>query len=142
MNYRQARNSDITDIRQLLESYDLPASDIEAHLHNFIVVNDDAGLIAVGGYEDCEQYGLIRSFAVKPEYKGQGIAEAIYAQLTKVAIGSGKQGFYLLTTTASDYFSRLDFSVCDRSEVPECIRATKQFSDLCPGSATVMMRDL
>ena len=142
MRFRPAIDLDSPDIAQLLTAYDLPASDIAEHLHNFIVVEDETGLIAVGGYEDCDQYGLIRSFAVKPDYKGQRIAERIFDQLTEAATDSGKQRFYLLTTSASDYFLRLGFAICERDEVPECIKATKQFSELCPGSATVMVRDL
>ena len=142
MRFRPATDSDRSGIAQLLRAYDLPASDISAHLHNFIVVEDEASLIAVGGYEDCEQFGLIRSFAVKAEYKGQRIAERIFDQLTEAAVDSGKQQFYLLTTSAADYFLRLGFAICEREAVPECIKATKQFSELCPGCATVMVRDL
>ena len=142
LRYRAARPDDYDAIVTLLDQYDLPASDCGEHLDNFIVVEHDDSIVAVGGYEEAGDFGLIRSFAVDERFTGQRIAETIFTRLTSKATQSGKTHFYLLTTTASQYFTRLGFMVCDRDTVPDVIRATKQFNDLCPASATVMMRPL
>ncbi len=142
MQFRPAAAADIRAICDLLNENNLPSSDVADHLDHLIVAEDHDNLIAMGGYEDCGQYGLIRSFAVRPEYRGQRLAETIFAKLTEQARASGKQRFYLLTTTADAYFSRLGFVACHRDEVPDAIRSTQQFSDLCPASATVMCLDI
>ncbi len=142
MKYRQAHLSDVTDIQSLLDGYGLPASDIQNHISNFVVTEMDNTIIGVGGFESCESLGLLRSFAVSPGEKGNGIAGHIFGLVKTKAIDSGICRFYLLTTTASKYFERFGFSVCNRDDVPNSIKATKQFSELCPCTAVVMVLDL
>jgi N-acetylglutamate synthase-like GNAT family acetyltransferase len=49
---------------------------------------------------------------------------------------------WLLTTTARAFFDKLGYAAVDRAGVPGAIRATAQFSALCPDSATVMVKRL
>jgi len=46
----------------------------------------------------------------------------------------------LLTTTAEKFFGTLGFTVVDRSKLPETIRKTNEFLNLCPTSAVCMTR--
>jgi amino-acid N-acetyltransferase len=142
LKYRAAQPSDLTEIQGLLESYDLPASDCREHLSNFIVAEENSGVIGVGGFQACGQSGLLRSFAVDHAYKSQGIAEEIFDLVKSIAIDGDIDQFYLLTTTASGYFERFGFSVCDRNSVPDSVKATKQFCELCPSTAVVMVLNL
>jgi len=138
IEYKQAKQSDLADIEALLKYYDLPASDCSEHLANFVVALADGKLVGVGGFESCGDYGLVRSFAVAPEFKGNGIAETLFKKVYDQALTQGKTSLYLLTTTASGYFEKLGFSECSRSNFPEPVQLTKQFSELCPGSAVTM----
>lgn len=142
MEYLKAQKSDLSEIESLLEYYDLPASDCSAHLENFILAKEDGKLVGVGGFENCGNYGLIRSFAVLPEYKGNGIAGRVFKIICEDASQLGMSALYLLTTTASGYFKNLGFSECNRMDCPESIRHTRQFSELCPSSAVTMFRAL
>lgn len=54
----------------------------------------------------------------------------------------GISSLYLLTTTAQGYFSNLGFAVIPREKAPEAIQRTRQFSGICPSSATFMHRPL
>jgi len=112
IEYKHAVKSDLAEIETLLTYYDLPASDCFLHLENF---------------------------AVSPEFKGHGIAKSLFQMVYDLALEQGKESLYLLTTTASDYFKKLGFSECVRSNCPEPITCTKQFSELCPGSAITML---
>jgi len=47
---------------------------------------------------------------------------------------------FLLTTTAADYFSARGFDPVDRSSAPEAIRRTREFAEICPGSAAFMRK--
>jgi len=128
----------LPEIEILLKRYDLPASDCIFHLENFVVAIHDGKLVGVGGFESCSGYGLLRSFAVSPKFKGQGIAEHIFETVYSNALRQEKTSLYLLTTTAASYFEKFGFSKCDRSSCPESIKRTKQFSEFCPESAITM----
>lgn len=138
IEYRQAAKSDLADIKALLVNHDLPASDLSRHLENFVVACDDGRLVGVGGFESCDDFGLVRSFAVSPSFEGKGIAGKIFDIVRENALNQGKSALYLFTTTATGYFEQLGFSACNRVSCPEPIKRTKQFSELCPGSATLM----
>lgn len=142
MKYEQALPSDLDAIKNLLESYGLPSSDLKNHLGNFFVAKEFNELVGVGGYEACKEYALLRSFAVNASHNGLGIAEDIFKLVEEKATNSGSKSFYLLTDTAVKYFERFSFSTCSRTNAPEIIRNTKQFSELCPDTATMMYKDL
>jgi amino-acid N-acetyltransferase len=142
MKFEQATPSDLDAIKDLLASYGLPANDINSHLDNFIVAKESDVLVGVGGWESCNEVALLRSFAVNTSHKGLGVAEKILKLLEEQAVNSGIKGFYLLTDTATNYFERFEFIKLSRENVPESIRATKQFSELCPHTATMMYKNL
>jgi len=142
MEYEQATHSDLDAIKDLLKSYGLPTGDFKHHLINFIVAKQSNEIIGVGGYEACKEYALLRSFAVKTSHKNLGVAEEIFNLVKEQAINSGVKGFYLLTDTAIKYFERFEFCECSRDNAPESIRKTKQFSGLCPDTATMMYKTL
>lgn len=142
MIYRGACLSDTKKIKELLESYDLPSIDVEDHIVNFVVAESNGKIFGVGGFEQCGDFGLLRSFAVSPDQKGRGISDHIFKLVKAKAVECNIGQFYLLTTTADKYFDRLGFVVCDRNAVPDQIKATKQFSELCPCSAVVMVSNL
>jgi N-acetylglutamate synthase-like GNAT family acetyltransferase len=142
MKFEQATPSDLDAIRHLLESYGLPANDIKGHLDNFIVVKESNVLIGVGGWESCKEVALLRSLAVNTSHKGLAVAEKMLKLLEEQAANSGVRAFYLLTDTATNYFERFDFNERSRENAPESIRKTKQFSELCPHTATMMYKKL
>ena len=142
MKYEQAIHSDLDAIKNLLEFYGLPSNDLNDHLSHFIVAKESNELVGVGGYEMCQEYALLRSFAVTESHKGLGIAEHIFKLVEKKAANAGVKSFYLLTDTAIKYFKRFKFSICSRNNAPKIIRETKQCSDLCPDTATMMCKNI
>lgn len=142
MKYEQAAYSNQNAIKELLESYGLPAGDFKNHLGNFIVAKESNEIIGVGGYETCEEYALLRSFAVKASHNDLGVAERIFKLVEAKAINLGVKRFYLLSDTAVKYFERFEFYECSRDNAPESIKKTKQYSELCPDTATLMCKIL
>ncbi|MDE3230873.1 MAG: hypothetical protein KGO05_13425, partial [Chloroflexota bacterium] len=55
------------------------------------------------------------------------------------ASGAEYANVTLLTTTAADYFTRFGFRAIPRAETPTPIRASLEFRETCPDSATVML---
>ena len=49
---------------------------------------------------------------------------------------------WVLTAGYEDMFARLGYRKCDRKDVPEVIRTTRQYADLCPADAQVMMKQV
>lgn len=139
MNYRPALTSDLDEIKNLLIHYNLPTIDCVEHIQNFVVAQNDDGLLAIGAFEHCGDAGLVRSIAVKETHKGHGIGEQIFQRIKSNALKSGITTLYLLTTDASGYFEQLGFSHCVRDEIPKLVKSTKQFTELCPATAHTMI---
>ena len=125
----------------LLEAANLPTEDISAEmLEGFFGCGDSnapSGVIGLEIYGDC---GLLRSLVVKPSCRSAGCGKALVAALESYAAHNGIASVYLLTETAEAFFSRLGYRVIDRADVPEAIKATREFSSLCPDTATVMWK--
>ena len=148
--FRPAQDSDASVIARLLTDNGLPGNDFFEHLEHFFVAQANSGVMAVGGLElipqlsedASETLGLIRSFAVDIVFRHQGVAEELLRQTLKYAEGLGISDLYLLTETADQFFSTRGFVALDRDLAPEPVRRTRQFSELCPGSAILMHRGM
>jgi len=142
MNYRDATQNDLEAIRGLLDICNLPSVDCEEHLNNFILVQENNNVIGVGSLEVYNNVGLLRSIAVLPNSRNNGVGTIIYELVEKRALDLGVKFLYLLTESADEYFSSFGFSLKERNDVPLLIMKTKQFKDLCPSTAKVMYREL
>jgi N-acetylglutamate synthase-like GNAT family acetyltransferase len=132
----------LNQLEALLNCNGLPAEDCAEQGDIFCGIFDNDELIAAGGLEAAADYSLLRSIVVKPHYRGGGLARAITEFLLEQARSQGKTAVYLLTETAAEYFENLGFSPVARSQVPAAIASTRQFSSLCPDSASCLMTDL
>jgi C_GCAxxG_C_C family probable redox protein len=127
--------------RPLLSACDLPSSDLAACASlQLFGCRSDAGLAGVVGVELYGPVALLRSLAVAPEYSGIGLGKALVEHAEAVAAWRGVESLYLLTTTADTYFSRLGYAHASRDDAPAAIRATAQFSGLCPASSAFMSK--
>jgi len=138
-----ARDDDLPAIIDLLKTCGLPYTDLTlAHLTEFRVVRDGERLIALGGLEFCREAALLRSFAVLPAFREQGLARHLLAVLEQHALATGHQNIYLLTNTARSYFARRGFWPLAREQAPAAIAACPEFRSLCPVSAVFMRKAL
>jgi len=133
-----ARAADVDAIKQLLEVNELPLEGVDDHWKTFVVARDGETLVGCGGSEAYSNAALIRSIAVEPTHRNRGIARMIVRQLLDRLSAIGVREFYLLTTTAQDYFKKRGFKKCDRDEVNPQLLASREFQNACPSSATVM----
>ena len=133
-----ATAADIESIKELLELNELPIAGVDDHWKTFIVARDNGRVVACGGAEAYRNAALIRSIAVAPAYRSRGVGRQIVRQLLDRLSSLGIREFYLLTTTAADYFKKRGFKKCDRDEVNPQLLASREFQDACPSTATVM----
>ena len=111
-------------------------------MQNFLVALADESPVGMIGIEKFGDVGLLRSLVVDPSARSGGIGARLVAALESMAAERGIAELWLLTIDADAYFSRLGYSVTDRSRAPDVIRRTHEFSSLCPGDATLMRKSL
>ena len=133
-----ATAADVGRIKQLLQINNLPLEGVDDHWKTFVVARDGGEMVGCGGSEAYANAALIRSIAVAPTYRSRGIGRLLVRQLLDRLSSRGIREFYLLTTSAKDYFEKRGFQTCDRDEENPQLLASHEFQDACPSTATVM----
>ncbi|MFB6221956.1 MAG: arsenic resistance N-acetyltransferase ArsN2 [Halolamina sp.] len=143
-----ATGSAVEWIHALLEHADLPTADLDAGPTAdadgpaLYVVRADAGRVGCIGIERYGDAGLLRSAAIQERHRGEGYGRTAVRALESEAREAGIETLYLLTTTARGFFGSLGYEETDRVDVPDAVRGSAEFSDLCPDTAVVMRRTL
>lgn len=133
-----ATAADVERIKQLLVESGLPTAGVDEHWKTFVVARDGQTIVGCGGAEAYQFAALIRSIAVVPDYRSHGVGRSIVRQLLDRLASRGLREFYLLTTTAEEYFRKRGFKTIDRDEVHPQLLSSREFQDACPSSATCM----
>lgn len=130
------------EVVALLSACNLPVADLSpASAAQLFGVRLDGTLAAIVGLELYGPFGLLRSLAVAPACRRRGIGRALIAFAESFAAAHGVESLYLLTTDAAEFFLKLGYSPLPREAAPSAIRATSQFSGLCPASSAFMSKD-
>jgi amino-acid N-acetyltransferase len=141
MKPERARVEDETAIKQLLALCDLPYADITVeHLLHFWVMRDKGRLFAAVGLQVGSGVALLRSLAVAPSARGLGLGKELLHQAEVDAQSIGVETIYLLTETAQEFFAHHGYRTSARAAAPPFIRATAEFSELCPDRAECMVK--
>jgi amino-acid N-acetyltransferase len=139
---RAARPADRAGVEALLAAAGLPTDGVAEHFASFFVVDHGSKIGGVAGVELYGEHALLRSVAVANDMKGEGVGALLTRRVLDEAKARGASAIYLLTTTAERYFPRFGFQNIAREEVPESVRASREFQGACPASAIAMRRDL
>lgn len=115
----------------------LPTDDLASDSFRYFEWED----VAFGGVGEGAD-ALIRSVVVLPHARGKGHGVVIAESLAGVARDAGVERLWLLTTNAALFFEDLGWRVAERASAPPAIVNSRQFSGLCPASATLMVRAL
>ncbi len=142
LTLQQADRETIGYVESLLERNGLPASDAADKPACFYVASVGDERVGVGGIEVHDTDGLLRSVVIEQSARGNGFGTALCGALERTAREDGVETLYLLTTTAAEFFAARDYITVERAAVPEPIRQTTQFTELCPATATCMQKAL
>ncbi len=142
ISFHPAAPADLAPVRELLRSAGLPSSDVAEGRQDFLLARDGDRLAGTVAVEVHGRDGLLRSLAVAPDLRGKGLGGSLHARAVALAALRGVRTLYLLTTTAERFFAARGFDRISREAAPEAIRATAEFSSLCPDSAVCMRREL
>src|SRR5487761_97004 len=116
----RARPFDLERVSELLKSCELTLAGIEdAEL--WFVRNEDVNKNLKGcvGLETHGKNGLLRSLAVRKEYRDSGTGSGLVRHVIQVAKERKLDNLFLLTLTAKDYFPRFGFILVTRATVEE-----------------------
>lgn len=127
-------------IISLLRECKLPYEDIPAEVSSFLVIVEDGKVAACAGIEPYGKYGLLRSVAVAPAFRNQGLAAVLLTAAERMAAEKGIEELYLLTETALGYFAGKGYIKTERHAVPVEVQRSGEFSHICPQSAIVMKK--
>lgn len=135
-----AAAGDISAITALLRAADLPSEDFAPHIERFLVAKNAGEIVGAVGAEVCGADALLRSLVVAVGQRGSGIGGRLLSELDQRANAWGVHQWWLLTTTAEEFFGQRGFRVSPRSEAPAEIRSTGQFSGSCCATAVCLTR--
>ena len=119
----------------------LPGDDLTAPGRRFFRFDTlDGETVGFGGLEPCGRDVLVRSVVVRPAFRGRGIGRNLVALLLARAHDAGARQAWLLTTSATPFFTALGFREAARETAPAAIRTSRQAAGLCPASAPLLTR--
>lgn len=137
-----AKPEDFVEIRDLLKSANLPFEDVGNGMGHFILIRGGEELVGCVGLEICGENALLRSLAVSEKERNHGLGKALVQEILEYASRLNLANIYLLTDTAENFFKKYGFVNANRTEAPDAIRATSEFSSICPASAIFMSKEL
>lgn len=141
VNVRPAEFRDLPECIEFLEAAGLPTADVS--IDRIALIAEVAGRVAgLIGLEKFGETGLLRSLVVDNRYRRAGFGRTLVGELEKYARKQGIDRLWLLTIDADGYFARFGYRRMLRGEAPPSIRATDEFTALCPDSAVLMSKAL
>jgi len=139
-----ASQRDYGDVVALLETATLPAEDLEPDsMADFLAARNEAGeLIGAICAERFGRTALLRSLVVAPGFRSRGVGGQLLDELEGRCRASGITDLFLLTTSARAFFTGRNYWAIERDAVPAALRATAEFTRLCPDTAVCMTKCL
>lgn len=145
---RRALIDDLTDMLALLTECGLPTAGVSGLVEEgdggrsgiAWVTGEPGSLEAMVGLELHGQVALLRSLAVAPAARRRGLGRTLVERAMREASGLGCADVYLLTTTAETWFGSQGFGPVAPAAIPAGIRASDEFSHICPSTAVAMSR--
>lgn len=137
MEFRKARFSDVEQIHKLVNDYAAEGlmlararNVLYETLREFILAEDDGMIVGVGALHLIwDSLAEVRTMAVAPAYKGQGVGRQIVEQLLEEGRELGVTQIFALTYQPG-FFAKLGFHEVPKEELPhkvwkECINCPK-----------------
>jgi amino-acid N-acetyltransferase len=128
--------------RSLLKASNLPADDLNFNKDLLVGYFEGNVLVGTGGLEVYGDYGLLRSLSVKLGIRGKSVGSNLTEYLIEEAKLRKLKAIYLLTESARGFFQKHGFTDIPRDSVPEPLKVSSEFANVCPATATAMVLDI
>lgn len=133
---------ELRDLKAFLKLNKLPFEDICLDGNQFFLYYLGGTLVGCGGLEYHGDHALLRSLAVAEHLREKHYGVEIAKDLIERARCKSLWSVSLLTETAPVFFEKLGFRKVARDSAPKEIKASSEFSSVCPVSAVFMSIDL
>lgn len=131
------------ELLALLAEATLPTDDLTEPGRRFFRFSEDGQTVGFVGWEDSgTPHVLLRSTVVVPVRRGHGVGSRMILWALSRLAEMGFTDAWILTTTIEVLAQRLGFRRADRAEAPEVQRRARQFTQLCPSTATLLHKVL
>lgn len=141
--FQFATSSDGSRVLALLQRAGLPTGDLIGQTWNHFILATRGGVdVGAIGLEAGPPFGLVRSLAVEKIARGSGLGAQLLGRIETHALSLGITELGLITESAAPYFLRQGYHVIARPDAPDALRETKQFRDICPASAAIMLKSV
>ena len=139
LEYRLIDNTESFNVfRSLLKASNLPADDLDYKRDLLVGYYEGDDLVGTGGLEVYGPYALLRSLSVKLGIRGKSVGSSIVEFLLQEAHKKNLKAIYLLTETARGFFLKKGFNEIQRDHIPSEVKASSEFTSVCPVSAVAM----
>lgn len=135
-------DTEITQALDLLNENALPTTDLPKQQVRLFGITENNKLSGCVGIEVFGEYALLRSLASSSSSRGKGLGKLLTKKVEAIAKEEGVKKLFLLTETAENFFKRINYSAIERASVPDVIKQTTEFSELCPSTAVAMQKTL
>ncbi len=139
---RPAEPGDLSGVLALLEEAGLLTAGAEEHFADSLVAEAGGRVVGSAGLEFYGNAALLRSVAVAPLLRGQGLGDRLVHAALAAAERRGTRRVWLLTDTAGPFFHRLGFQASTREDLDRRLLASGLFADPRCIGALVMLIDL
>lgn len=136
-NITLAEPGDFLQLHKILIENGLPTAGVDFGKGIYYIASGQELMGLIGA----EQYGtavMLRSLAVKPQFRKTGIAAQLIDYVLRQLKDTGVTDIYLITNTAEQYMTRCGFLTIERDNVPNHILTTSALGNACSLSSTCM----
>jgi N-acetylglutamate synthase-like GNAT family acetyltransferase len=126
----RAQPGDLFELRLFLTTAELTLSGIDdPRLPLWIVVDADGRIEATTGFELAGSHALIRSVAVAPSLRGNGLGTELARFALERAREAGAETAWLFSRRSGGFWQKLGFESADRDELARVLEPTYQVTE-------------
>lgn len=134
----RVEKDELPRILALLDQCGLPKDNLEPDLSTTLVARNNSRVVGCSVLELYDECALLAYVAVEQSFQRRGLGQRLTKDALDLAKHRGVRTVYLLTETAGPFFSKLGFESIPRSDVPQEVQHSFEFTTLCPITAQVM----
>jgi len=140
-----ATAADLADVESLVAAAGLTLLGLEACVADGTAVvcrEHDGCLLGTAATERHGDLAFLRSVAVHAPARRHGLGKALVERALADARAAGAREAWLLTETAESFFAGLGWSRAERTDAPDAIARSVEFTTACPATAIAMRHPL
>ncbi|SPA28371.1 GNAT family N-acetyltransferase [Cupriavidus taiwanensis] len=127
LRIRAAVPTDAPAVGEVLERCGLPLDGVPRLLEHFHVAVLGTQIIGCAAGERCGETVVIRSVAVLPEHRDQGVATHVVRAALMRARANGARRAVLLASSCPSYFARYGFTLVPAAKLPPEVMSSSEF---------------